>query len=191
MRPKNWSRENFTDMRRASVTTCFVWFDLEQEHGKQYHSYEDDLYAMNRPGKKPLYLISQPRGFRQLKAMLASFVNPLSRTFKPDGFVRAEIYENFTGQTIWQCKSNMTEVEDATNNEMLFSLDFKTVDNLRQPGRHRILNGILSKRAGMFVIDDATMKTHLNFSWIYWMANSKFKPIPTYNYAQIVKEAIQ
>lgn len=187
MKPKDWSRENFTPDRLASATTCLVWFDPDQEKGKHYNSWRDDLFKLEFPNKKPIYVVSQPRGFKQLKQMLEDFINPMSRTYKPDGFVKAEIYENFTGQMIFN--RTMTTINDSSTDRQLFELKFRTDETLKQPGKHRLLDSIQSGLTGAHLIDRELMRTHLIHSWRFWMANHPLAPMKQYNAAEIEMES--
>jgi hypothetical protein len=169
MLPSKFDRQNFTAARAASAFTCAVWFDPDQATAQYFHSWQDELFKLKHTNGKTLYLISHSRGFRTLQKMLDNFYNPMHRTFKPAGFCRAEIYENFGGNIV-HARMQGAELDDAA----MVKPVFRTDDNLKQPGRHRVLDSLETKSNGFFSIDRELMRSHMNANWHYWQLNSKY-----------------
>lgn len=174
---KNFDTEKFSPARAASVFTCAVWFEPDQAQAQYFHSWQDDLYKLQHPNGKTLYLVSHPRGLRSLQKMLNNFLDPLHRTYKPNGFCRAEIYENFSGNIVYArtAAADITDVTHCTpqwltNDALTWPMD-KTKS---WPGKHRIMQGFESKQNGIFYIDAKLIEAHLVGNWKYWKDHSRY-----------------
>lgn len=162
MIPKNFSRENFTSARNASVFHCIVWFDLEQKDGTPYTSWRNELYKVN----SFLKVVAHASAYKALKDMLTTFITPNDVCYRP--FTRAEIYENFFGTTLY--------IHDGTkqiDTDKTFEPVFITASDLKLPGKHRLVDSFVSKQYGTIQLDRADVIKHLNNNWKYYHANYK------------------
>lgn len=164
MRPNNFSPKNFTPHRAASVFSCAIWYDPDQGTAQWYHGWEDEIYALTNT----LKVFSHPRSLRNLVKMLDEKADSKNRKYNP--YVRAEIYENFTGQVIIQ--RTMEKVQDSTNCGECFAPSFVTM-SLKIPGKHRVLDYLHAKDHHIMVPSAGRLDQMRN-AYKFWMKHSKF-----------------
>lgn len=168
MIPKNFSRDNFTPARHASLFHCNVWFGLDQTEPEAYTSWRNELYQVNAKMK----VVAHASAFKALKDMVYNFSDPAHRLYRP--FTRAEIYENLQGTTLL--------VHDGKE-EIKVTETFKPMfltAKLKMPGNHRIISHFESLQFGKIEVDRAEVMTHLNNNWNYYHKN--FKPVTSVSF---------